>query len=119
MDNGGKIGQGGKQGQVELAQVNFCVYQCHVAELVDSPGVTGSRTDLTYLADRQSDRADATVTTERAVLNRLVLRETSLAEAVQRGLAVIDGSPDVVAELVGLLDDFTLVFEVVEPKRGA
>src|SRR5262249_59472505 len=42
---------------------------------------------LTYLADRQHDRADATVTTDRAVLDRLVLRETTAADAIQSGLA--------------------------------
>ena len=36
---------------------------------------------LTYLADRQSERADATVTLERAVLNRLILREMTLGRS--------------------------------------
>jgi len=72
---------------------------------------------LTYLADRQSEHADATVTLERAVLDRLILRELLLADAVQRGLVSIDGDPAKVAELFGLLDDFTLMFEVVEPRR--
>jgi alkyl sulfatase BDS1-like metallo-beta-lactamase superfamily hydrolase len=72
---------------------------------------------LTYLAGRGSERADATVTLERSVLDRLVLRETTLAEAVERGLARIDGDGAKVVELFGLLDDFTLMFEVVEPKR--
>ena len=74
---------------------------------------------LTYLADRRSDGADATVTLERAVLNRLVLREMPFADAVQRGLVAVDGDPARVVELFGLLDDFTLMFEVVEPKREA
>ncbi len=70
---------------------------------------------LTYLADRQSEQADATVRTERAVLNRLVLRETTFADAVQRGFVRIDGALDKVVELFSLFDDFTLMFEVVEP----
>ncbi len=74
------------------------------------------RCALTWLADRQSDRADATVTLERAVLNRLVLRELPFADAVQRGLVGVDGDPAKVAELFSLFDDFTLMFEVVEPK---
>ena len=72
---------------------------------------------LTSLADRQSDRADATVTLERAVLNRLVLHEVSFADAVAQGQARIDGDGGKVAELFGLLDDFSLMFEVIEPKR--
>jgi alkyl sulfatase BDS1-like metallo-beta-lactamase superfamily hydrolase len=74
---------------------------------------------LTCLADRQSDGADATVTLERAVLNRLVLREVSFADAVAQGQARIDGDAAKVAELFGLLDDFSLMFEVIEPKREA
>jgi len=72
---------------------------------------------LTYLADRRSDAADATVTLERAALNRLVLREVAFADAVERGLLRVDGDTAKVADLFGLLDDFSLMFEVVEPKR--
>jgi alkyl sulfatase BDS1-like metallo-beta-lactamase superfamily hydrolase len=72
---------------------------------------------LTYLADRRSEQADATVALERAVLDRLVLREVTFADAVQRGLVAVDGDAAKVAELFALLDDFTLMFEVVEPKR--
>jgi linear primary-alkylsulfatase len=72
---------------------------------------------LTYLADRQSDHADATVTLERAVLNRLVLRELTFADAVARGLVTVAGDPAGVIELFEILDDFTLAFDVVEPHR--
>jgi alkyl sulfatase BDS1-like metallo-beta-lactamase superfamily hydrolase len=72
---------------------------------------------LTYLADRQHDRADATVTTDRAVLDRLVLRETTIAEALQHGLAHIEGDTEKVVALFGLLDDFALMFDVMEPRR--
>jgi alkyl sulfatase BDS1-like metallo-beta-lactamase superfamily hydrolase len=74
---------------------------------------------LTYLADRRSDRADATVTLDRATLDRLILRETTLVDAAQGGLARIEGDGARVAELFSLLDDFALMFEVVEPKRPA
>ena len=72
---------------------------------------------LTCLADRQSDRADAPVTVDRAVLNRLLLREMPFADAAQDGLVAIDGDAARVAELFSLFDDFPLMFEVVEPKR--
>jgi alkyl sulfatase BDS1-like metallo-beta-lactamase superfamily hydrolase len=74
---------------------------------------------LTYLADRRSERADATVTLERATLDRVLLRELSVAEALQSGSIRIDGDPAKLVELLGLLDDFSLMFEVVEPKRPA
>jgi len=72
---------------------------------------------LTYLADRQDDGADATVTLDRAVLNRLVLRELTFAGALEGGLVTVDGDPAKVIELFDLLDDFTLMFDVVEPRR--
>jgi alkyl sulfatase BDS1-like metallo-beta-lactamase superfamily hydrolase len=72
---------------------------------------------LTYLAGRHAERADATVTLPREALNRVVLRETTVADAIEAGLVVVDGDAAKVAELFTLFDDFTLMFEVVEPKR--
>ena len=72
---------------------------------------------LTYLADRQSDRADATVTLDRATLNGLVLRQLTLADALARGVVAVEGDPAKVVELFDLLDEFPLMFDVVEPSR--
>lgn len=74
---------------------------------------------LTYLADRRSDRPDATVTLERATLDRLILRELPFPEAIHSGAVRVDGDPGKVGELLDLLDDFSLMFEVIEPKRPA
>jgi alkyl sulfatase BDS1-like metallo-beta-lactamase superfamily hydrolase len=72
---------------------------------------------LTYLAERQSDRPDATVTLARPVLDRLVLRELTIDEAIDQGLVAIEGDRAAVARLFGLLDDFALMFDVIEPRR--
>jgi alkyl sulfatase BDS1-like metallo-beta-lactamase superfamily hydrolase len=77
---------------------------------------TLSNSALTYLANRASDRADATVTLEREVLNCLILHEVAFDEAVQRGLIRVEGDPASVTQLFGLLDDFSPTFEIVEPK---
>jgi alkyl sulfatase BDS1-like metallo-beta-lactamase superfamily hydrolase len=74
---------------------------------------------LTYLVDRRGDRADATVTLDCATLDRLILRELPFADAMQSGSVRVDGDATKVGELLGLLDDFTLMFEVIEPKRPA
>ena len=74
---------------------------------------------LTCLADRRSEAADATVTLERATLNRVVLRELTFADAVARGLVRVQGDAAKVADFFGLLDDFSLMFEVLEPRRAA
>jgi alkyl sulfatase BDS1-like metallo-beta-lactamase superfamily hydrolase len=73
---------------------------------------------LTYLSERQGERVDATVELARATLNRLILRELTLSEAMADGRIIISGQAMKVAELFGLLDDFTMDFEVVEPLRG-
>ena len=73
---------------------------------------------LTYLAGRHADAADATVTLDRATLNRIILREVALPDAIAQGLVKIDGNPMKVAELFGLLDDFTMGFNVIEPLRA-
>lgn len=73
---------------------------------------------LTYLADRASDRADATVTLERETLNRIILYQLSLDDAVQQGLLRVEGEASRVAELFGLLDELSPTFEIVEPKPG-
>ena len=73
---------------------------------------------LTYLADRHAEAADATVTLDRTVLNRVILRELALPEAMAQGLVKIEGNPMKVAELFGLFDDFTMAFEIVEPRRN-
>jgi Alkyl sulfatase and related hydrolases len=72
---------------------------------------------LTYLSGRRSERADATVMLERGALDRLLLRELSPADALQSGSVRVDGDFARLGELLSMLDDFSLMFEVVEPKR--
>ena len=62
--------------------------------------------------------ADCTVTLDRTTLNRVILRELALPEALAQGLVKIAGNGMKVAELFALLDDFTMGFEVVEPLRN-
>ena len=70
---------------------------------------------LTYLAGRHAETADATVQLERATLNRIILKEVALPDAMSSGLVRIEGNLMRVAELFGLLDEFSMAFEVVEP----
>ena len=72
---------------------------------------------LSYLADRHAERADASVTLDRSVLNRIIQRQLALPDAMGQGLVKVDGNPMKLAELFGLLDEFTIGFEVVEPLR--
>jgi alkyl sulfatase BDS1-like metallo-beta-lactamase superfamily hydrolase len=74
---------------------------------------------LTHVAGKQSDKADATLTLARSTLDAVTLRKTTFPEAVQAGLIKIEGDAGKLVELLGMLDTFNPMFEVVEPKRAA
>jgi alkyl sulfatase BDS1-like metallo-beta-lactamase superfamily hydrolase len=73
---------------------------------------------LTYLAARHAPEPDCTVTLDRTTLNRVILRELTLPEALAQDLVKIAGNGTKVAELFALLDDFSMGFEIVEPLRA-
>jgi alkyl sulfatase BDS1-like metallo-beta-lactamase superfamily hydrolase len=78
--------------------------------------LTLSNCALTYRADRHHPRPDATVTLARPTLDRLVLREVTLEDAMRSGAVRVEGDRAKLADLFALLDDFTLSFPVVEPR---
>jgi alkyl sulfatase BDS1-like metallo-beta-lactamase superfamily hydrolase len=73
---------------------------------------------LTHRAGKLSDNADAGVTLTRAALNAITLKQRTFLGSVATGDVSISGNPLKLAELFGLLDDFTPDFEIVEPKKG-
>ena len=73
---------------------------------------------LTYLAGRHAADADATVALDRATLNRIILRELSMTDAHSQERARITGDAAKLTELFALLDDFTVAFEIVEPRKA-
>jgi alkyl sulfatase BDS1-like metallo-beta-lactamase superfamily hydrolase len=74
---------------------------------------------LTHVIGKQSDKADPTLTLARSTLDAVTLRRTTFAEAVQTGSIKIEGDPAKLIELLGMLDTFNPMFEVVEPERAA
>jgi alkyl sulfatase BDS1-like metallo-beta-lactamase superfamily hydrolase len=73
---------------------------------------------LTYVVGKQSDKADATLTLARGALDAVTLRQTTFPEAVQSGSIKVEGNAAKLVELLGMLDTFNPMFEVVEPKRA-
>ena len=73
---------------------------------------------LTWVAGKQSPQADATLTLARTTLDAVTLRQTTFPDAVGAGLIRIEGNADKLVELLGMLDTFNPMFEVVEPKPG-
>jgi alkyl sulfatase BDS1-like metallo-beta-lactamase superfamily hydrolase len=71
---------------------------------------------LTYVAGKQAPGAEATVTLARGTLDAVTLQQTTFPDAVKAGLIKIDGDPRKVGELLSMLDTFSVMFEVVEPK---
>ena len=72
---------------------------------------------LTYMAGAQAPNADATITLSRDTLNRIIVKLTTFPDAAQAGQIAVTGNASKLEELMGLMDEFPRVFEIVEPKR--
>jgi len=73
---------------------------------------------LTYVPGKTSARADASVTTTRAVFNAVVLRQRTFADAQQQGVLTVIGNAARLTELMSYFDDFDPAFNIVEPRRA-
>ncbi|SDS53611.1 Alkyl sulfatase BDS1, metallo-beta-lactamase superfamily [Halopseudomonas xinjiangensis] len=74
---------------------------------------------LTWLPDRQSADAAATVFLTRSTLNDILLRKITFPEAVKGGEITVDGDQAKLFELLGLLDQFKPDFPLIEPRDTA
>jgi alkyl sulfatase BDS1-like metallo-beta-lactamase superfamily hydrolase len=72
---------------------------------------------LTHTAGKLSDNADVGVKLTRATLDAITLKQRTFLGSVATGDVSISGNPLKLAELFGLLDEFSPGFEVVEPKK--
>ena len=72
---------------------------------------------LTYTEGAQADKADASFTLTRGTLDEVIAKQTSFPEAVAAGKIKFTGNAMRLAELMGLMDEFPRMFEIVEPKR--
>jgi alkyl sulfatase BDS1-like metallo-beta-lactamase superfamily hydrolase len=70
---------------------------------------------LTHTPGKQVQDADATVTMTRAVLNKIILGDSSLKEVMGSGEAKIQGRLEAVGGLFSLFDTFELWFNIVTP----
>jgi alkyl sulfatase BDS1-like metallo-beta-lactamase superfamily hydrolase len=74
---------------------------------------------LTASEGVRADNADASVTLTRGTLDEVIAKQTSLPEAIAAGKVKLSGNQMRLAELMGLMDEFPRMFEIVEPKRTA
>lgn len=71
---------------------------------------------LTYLSDAESPNPAASITLDKATLDRISLKQLSLPDAMRNGSIRIDGDPKAVAALFGMLDTFDGNFSIVTPR---
>jgi alkyl sulfatase BDS1-like metallo-beta-lactamase superfamily hydrolase len=74
---------------------------------------------LTYLEGAQAATVDASFALARATLDEVIAKQTSFPEAVAGGKVKFTGNAMRLAELMGLMDEFPRMFEIVEPRRTA
>ncbi|WP_370616501.1 alkyl/aryl-sulfatase [Citrobacter portucalensis] len=70
---------------------------------------------LNHSADAQASNADASITLNRATLNKIILKEESLEQAEEKGDVQISGNQAKLDEFLGYLDSFDFWFNMVTP----
>jgi alkyl sulfatase BDS1-like metallo-beta-lactamase superfamily hydrolase len=70
---------------------------------------------LNHTADKQADKADATITMTRDTLNQIVLGQTTTDKAISDGTVKIAGSKAKLDEMLSYLDTFEFWFNIVTP----
>jgi alkyl sulfatase BDS1-like metallo-beta-lactamase superfamily hydrolase len=72
---------------------------------------------LTYAEGVQASNADASFTLPRSLLDEVIAKKATFREAMAAGKITFTGNPIKLGELMGLMDEFPRMFEIVEPKR--
>ncbi len=70
---------------------------------------------LTVRCERQADDAGATVSMARTTVDAILLRKTDFTKAIADGLIRIEGDAQQFSTLLGTLDTFDHLFNIVEP----
>jgi alkyl sulfatase BDS1-like metallo-beta-lactamase superfamily hydrolase len=70
---------------------------------------------LNHTANVQADEADATVTLTRDTLNDIILKQTTLADAISSGDVDVSGDQAKLEEVISYLDTFEFWFNIVTP----
>jgi alkyl sulfatase BDS1-like metallo-beta-lactamase superfamily hydrolase len=68
---------------------------------------------MNYTMDDRSDDAGASVTLDRAVLDRINLQQQTFPDAIKAGDVKIEGDPQQLLAFLGLLDSFDFWFNIV------
>jgi alkyl sulfatase BDS1-like metallo-beta-lactamase superfamily hydrolase len=101
------------------AEGKHIVLNWSFTDTVENFVLTLENSALTYVEAAQASTADASFTLARSALDELIAKQTSFPEAVAAGKIKFTGNARSLAELMGLMDEFPRMFEIVEPKRIA
>ncbi|PXL87518.1 alkyl sulfatase C-terminal domain-containing protein, partial [Klebsiella variicola] len=70
---------------------------------------------LNHTANAEAKEADATLTLDRATLNKIILKEETLKQAEEKGEVKISGNGAKLDEMLGYMDKFDFWFNIVTP----
>ncbi len=70
---------------------------------------------LNHSLGRTSETADATLTLTRPALNKVLIGESTLLAEIEAGDAAVEPDVGPLADLLGMLDEFSLWFNIIEP----
>ena len=73
---------------------------------------------LTYLEGAEAPNPTASVTLDKATLDRINLRELSVPDALRNGSLRIEGDAQAVTSLFSMLDSFDGNFDIVTPRAA-
>lgn len=82
----------------------YLVLNFSFPDLEESYSVTLENSHLSYVPGKQDAAADATFVLTRKVLDKVLLGQTTLADAAQAGEAQVTGNPQKFGELMSLMD---------------
>jgi len=70
---------------------------------------------LNHTPDYQAEKVDASISLDRTTLNNIILKQTTLDQAVNDNKVTVDGDSQQLNQLISLLDNFGLWFNIVTP----
>jgi alkyl sulfatase BDS1-like metallo-beta-lactamase superfamily hydrolase len=70
---------------------------------------------LTHVMGKQAPNPDATITLDRATLDAITLKQKTFPQAAKEGAITIQGNAAKLQELLGMMDEFNPMFDVVTP----
>ncbi|WMY73482.1 alkyl sulfatase dimerization domain-containing protein [Buttiauxella selenatireducens] len=70
---------------------------------------------LNHTANTEAKDADATFSLNRDTLNRIILKEETLKQAVDKGEVKVTGNSEKMNEMLGFMDNFEFWFNIVTP----